>query len=56
MSENWWDLKKKQKNKSVVRKTSIIEKKMEMNAKLKQKIIWKDIELQRLKMLQNPSS
>ena len=37
MSENWWDLKKKQKNKSVVRKTSIIEKKNGKERKIKTK-------------------
>ena len=37
MSENWWDLKKKQKNKSVVRKTSIIEKKNGNERKIKTK-------------------
>ena len=56
MSEKWWDLKKTKKKQKHGEENLNYWKKMEMNAKLKQKIIWKDIELQRLKMLQNPSS
>ena len=48
--------KKTKKQKRGEENLNYWKKKMEMNAKLKQKIIWKDIELQKLKMLQNPSS